>query len=219
MTEFIDVVKAGDAARVASLIDADRSVLQATDEKGVSAVLLALYHGKRDVAQLLIYRGAKLSFHDACAAGENDLAKEILRRDPSLLNRNSVDGYPPLGLAIFFGNRELAKWLIEQGADVSAPAANAQRVAPIHAASAVRDHEILRMLIERGADPNARQQMDFTALHTAASRGDVEMAILLMERGADPTVRTTDGLSAGDIARKYKQDAFAEWFDAVVSGR
>ena len=212
MNEFIDAVKAGDVALVESLIEADRNVLQSTDENGVSAILLALYHGKRDVARLLIDRGAELSFHDACAAGETERARQILRRDPALLNSRSADGYPPLGLAIFFGNRELAKFLIESGADVNAAADNAQRVAPVHAAAAVRDHEILAMLLDRGADPNARQQMDFTALHTAASRGDVEMAILLLERGADAAVRTTDGLSIADIARKYGQSEFFEWW-------
>jgi len=46
----------------------------------------------------------------------------MLREEPSLLDRQSPDGYPPVGLAIFFHHPEIARFLIEQGADVSAHA-------------------------------------------------------------------------------------------------
>ena len=215
MSAFIDAVKSGDATEINRLLDADPKLLEAKDEKGVSAILLAMYHGKRDISRLLIARGARLSFHDACATGETERAKEMLLEEPALLDRRSPDGFPPLGLAIFFGNRDLAKFLIARGADVNAVAENAQRVAPVHAASAVCDHEILTMLLDRGADPNARQQMDYTPLHTAASRGDVAMARLLIERGADLQVKGSDGMSVADVARKYGQSAFVEWLESV----
>lgn len=215
MREFLDAVKAGDAAEVGRLLDADPRLASITDEKGVSATLLALYHAKRDIARLLIERGASLSFHDACGAGETERAKQMLGDDPTLLDRRSSDGYPPLGLAIFFGNRDLAKFLIEQGADVDAAADNPQRVAPVHAAAAVCDHEILQMLIERGADANARQQLDYTPLHTAAARGDMKMAKMLLAGGADRDARGSDGSTVADVARKYGQTAFVEWWQGV----
>ena len=214
MSAFLEAVKSGDTAEVNRLLDADPALLRARDEKGVSAILLAMYHGRRDVARLLIARGSDVSFHDACAAGETERATQMLLEDPALLDRRSPDGYPPLGLAIFFGNRELAKFLIAQGANVNAAAENAQRVAPVHAASAVCDHEILTMLLDRGADPNALQQNDYTPLHTAAARGDVGMATLLIERGADPQAKASDGMSVADVARKYGHPDFADWIVA-----
>lgn len=212
MSEFLDAVKSGDLVRIGQLLDAN-STLLGESENGVSAVLLALYQGKPEAARLLIQRGAPLSFHDACAAGANDRAMKMLDGDPSLRDQFSKDGYPPLGLAIFFGNRELAKVLIEKGADVNASSANAQRVAPLHAAAAVCDHEVIRMLLERGADPNARQQNDFTPLHTAASRGDVEMAKLLLAYGANRDARTVGGTTVADIARQRGKNEFAEWWE------
>lgn len=172
----------------------------------------ALYQGDRDLARQLVDQGAVLSFHDAVAVGENDRARAMLAAAPSLLNQRSPDGFPPLGLAIFFGNRDLAKDLIERGADVNAAAENPQRVAPVHAAAAVRDHEILALLLERGADANARQQSDYTPLHTAASRGDMEMAKLLLRYGADRNVTGSDGMTVEDVARKYGKEDFAEWW-------
>jgi uncharacterized protein len=212
--ELIEAVKKGDSARVGALLDEDRSLLGAKSGK-VSAILLALYHGHPEIAQLFVKRGAKLSFPEACAVGDAGALK-LLDRDPSLLNALSEDGYPPVGLAVFFGHPELARALIERGADINAAAKNPQRVAPVHAATTVRDYATMRLLLERGADPNARQQMGFTPFHSAASRGDVEMAKLLMEFRADPHARTDDGKNAVDIAEKHGQPAFAKWFRETI---
>lgn len=210
MSDLFDAIRTGDEARVAALLDADATLLR-QKEGNVSPLLFALYNGRRELARMFVERGAPLSFAEACAAGERARAEELLRDDPSALNRRSDDGFPPLGLAIFFGQPELARWLIEQGADVNAPAENAARVAPLHAAAAVCDRETMRLLLVRGADPNARQQMDFTPLHGAASRGDVEMAQMLLESGADADAKTGDGMTAIDVARKYGKDDCAEW--------
>jgi uncharacterized protein len=212
MSDFLNALKTGNVVTVTQLLESDPTIL-GKSEDGVSPVLLALYHGQRDIARLLIDRGAPLSFHDACAAGVNDLAKRMLGDDPSLLDRHSSDGYPPLGLAIFFGNRELARVLVGEGADVNTASTNAQKVAPLHAAAAVCDLEMMRILLDRGADPNARQQMGYTPLHTAASRGDIEMAKLLLSYGATRDMRGEDGLSVGDVARQRGKEEFAEWWE------
>lgn len=136
----------------------------------------------------------------------------LLDAKPSLLDTKSPDGFPPLGLAIFFRHPDVAKFLIDRGADVNAAADNALRVAPVHAAAAVADRETMRRLLERGADPNARQQVDATPLHGAASRGDVEMAKLLLAHGADAGSTMSDGTAVADAALKHNQPAIAEWF-------
>jgi ankyrin repeat protein len=215
MSELTDAIKTGDAARVTALADADPAVLSA-DENGTTPLLFAIYHGKREIAQLLIDRGAPVSFAEACALGDEALARQMFV--PDLLDTRTPDGFPPLGLAIFFGHGPLARWLIEQGADVNAAAANPQRVTPAHAAAAMCDRETMRLLLDRGADPNARQQMDYTPLHGAASRGDIEMAKLLLEFGADREAKASDGMTAGEVARKYGKGEFAEWFDAMEWG-
>ena len=212
MSEWTDAIKAGDAARVSALLDADPALLTSA-ENDTSPLLLAIYHGKPGIAQLLVDRGAPVSFAEACALGDETNAHE--RFSPDVLDERTPDGFPPLGLAIFFGHGALARWLIEHGADVNAAAANPQRVTPAHAAAATCDRETMRMLLERGADPNARQQMDYTPLHGAASRGDIEMAKLLLEHGADRDAKSGDGMTAADVARKYGKGEFAEWFERV----
>ena len=45
--------------------------------------------------------------------------------------------------------------------------------------------EIVRLLMENGANPNARDEDDQTPLYWAAGRGRIEIVRLLMENGAD----------------------------------
>ena len=214
MSELTDAIKAGDVQRIGALIDADPAVLS-TSENNVTPLLLAIYHGKKEIAQLLVDRGAPLSFAEACALGDTDRAQRMLAADPGLIDSRTPDGYPAAGIAIFFGHGALARWLIEQGADVNAYADNANRVAPVHAAASARDRETMRLLLERGADPNARQLMDYTPLHGAGSRGDVEMAKLLLAHGADRHAKSSDGKTVADAAREHSQPAFAEWIEAL----
>lgn len=202
MSEFTEAIRQGDAARVEALLASDPGLLQQSEE-GVTPILLALYHGRSELAQLLVARGAAVSFGEACALGDLERVRQQLDGDPSLLDVRTPDGYPPLGLSIFFRHPDVARLLIERGADVNAAARNANCVAPVHAAAAACDHDTMRLLLERGADPHARQQLDYTALHGAASRGDVTMAELLLAHGADLNAKGSDGLTPADIAKKY----------------
>ena len=51
----------------------------------------------------------------------------------------SPDGFTPLGLSVFFRQPDVARLLVEAGADVDAKASNTLQVAPIHAAVARSD--------------------------------------------------------------------------------
>jgi ankyrin repeat protein len=212
MSDFLDAVKRGDSATVARMLDADHSLLQAK-ENGVSAALLALYHGHGEIARLLVSRGAPLGFADACALGDLDAVRRMLGSDPSLLQAMTPDGFPAWALSIFFRQPAVARFLIEQGADVRRHAENRQRVAPVHAAAAACDRETMRLLLERGADPNARQESDYAPIHTAGARGDIEMAKLLLEHGAERLPRGSDGKTPVDIAREHGQQAFVDWIE------
>src|SRR5690242_14311571 len=125
--ELITAIQSGDAARVAALLDADRALLGAR-ANNVSAMLLAVYYRHPEIARLFVERGAEPTFAEACAIGDEGRALAMLARDPSLLERRSDDGFPPLGYAIFFGHPSLARSLIERGADVHAVAENPQRI-------------------------------------------------------------------------------------------
>ena len=196
---LFEAIRNNDAAAVAALLEGDPSLLEAR-QNGVTPVLFAAYNGHAELAWLFVERGAPLTFAEACALGEREEALRMLEGDPALLEAHSEDGFPPVGLAIFFRHPELARALIERGADVNAAARNAFRVAPLHAAAAVRDAGTIRLLLARGADANARQQAGYTALHTAAQHGDDEIVELLLAHAADPRAAADDGKTPADLA-------------------
>jgi ankyrin repeat protein len=199
---LFEAIRNNDAAAVAALLDGDRSLIDARQNE-VTPILFAIYNGHGELARLFLDRGATLTFGEACALGDTELAMRMLDGDPALLDAYSADGFPPVGLAIFFRHPELGRRLIERGADVNAAARNAFRVAPVHAAAAVRDAGMMQLLLARGADANARQQLGYTALHTAAQLGDEEIVDLLLAHGADPRAAGDDGKTPADLAAAH----------------
>jgi ankyrin repeat protein len=174
-----------------------------------SPILAALYQRKPEEAERLA-TGAALNIWEAAALGRDARVAELLSQDPSQANAWAADGFMPVGLAAFFGRAAAARVLLDGGADVHAVARNEMKVQPLHAAVAARDIEIVQLLLDRGADPNARQQIGYTALMGAAGAGRDDMVSLHRAHGADPTLRTDDGKSASEIAREHGHAALAE---------
>jgi ankyrin repeat protein len=174
-----------------------------------SAILMAMYTRKPEEAERLA-AGARLNIWEAAALGRDERVAELVREDSGLTNAWSPDGFTPVGLAAFFGHSSTARILLDAGADVGAVARNEMKVQPLHAAAAAKEIEILRLLLERGADPNARQHVGYTALMECARGGRDDMVSLLLAHGADPTLRTDDGKSASDIASESGHTAIVE---------
>ncbi len=178
-----------------------------------SAVLTALYHNKRDEAQKLA-EGAALTVWEAAAMGRDDRVRELLDRDPALANAWSPDGFPPVGLAAFFAGPSTVRLLLDRGAAVGAAARNMMQVQPLHAAVASRNAETVALLLERGADVDARQQLGYTPLMAAAGSGRQDLVDLLLQHGADPSLRNEEGKTAADIARDHGHQTLAANLDA-----
>jgi ankyrin repeat protein len=68
---FFQAVQSGNASKVAALLAADASLANAKNEKGQSAVLLAVYTGRKEIRDLLLARGVALELHEAAAAGSS----------------------------------------------------------------------------------------------------------------------------------------------------
>nr|MDQ3070580.1 ankyrin repeat domain-containing protein [Acidobacteriota bacterium] len=93
-------------------------------------------------------------------------------------------------------------------------AANVARVTALHAAVAADETRIARVLLDAGADVNARQQMDYTPLMGAAANARGDLLDLLLARGADPSLTTTAGKTAADLAREHGHEEVAARLDA-----
>ncbi len=155
----------------------------------MSELLQAIYRGDQARADELLASGHELDVFEAAAAGQTERLRELLDQDASLANAWASDGYQPLGLASFFGHVDPARLLLDRGAEVKSASRNDMKVMPLHSAAATSDPEaryaIAKLLLEHGADPNARQQDDFTPLMAADQNGDERLRELLIEHGAE----------------------------------
>lgn len=69
---------------------------------------------------------------------------------------------------------------------------------PLHIATDAEHHDIVRMLIENGAEVDVQDCEGMTALHHAVLREDCVAAEMLLQGGADQSIRDSFGLIAID---------------------
>lgn len=200
LKSFHEQVKHGDLAGVRASVAEDSSLIDAVNQFGQNAFLLAKYYRRTEIAEYLLGLNPKLDVFTACVAGRpSDVLRQI-DSDPSLLEAHSTDGWTLLHLAAFFGHAEIANALLDRGARIDAASTNAMKNTPLHAAAAGGNAALVKLLLERGASVNARQDGGWTALHSATQSGNREMVELLVAHGADINARAANQQGALDLA-------------------
>ena len=211
--EMLAAVQADHLARIVELLEEDAALVDARNEAGDSAILLAIYYGHQDAAQILLSKGAALNIWEAAAVGNAARVAEHLNADRALVHAVSHDGFTPLQLAVFFGHTEAVQLLLAKGANPNVISQNQTfaRGVPILQSAVVRGKiDIVETLLAHGADVNIRNTEGMTALHAAAFNGNVEIVRLLLANGADTKVKTNDGETAREIAEKKGNAQVAE---------
>jgi adenosylhomocysteine nucleosidase len=130
-----------------------------------------------------------------------DRVRELLDQDPSRATAFSEDGFTALHFAAYYGASTAVRLLLQHGASSDAVTKNFLANMPLHAAAAGGHVGIMAVLLEHGADANAKQHGGFVALHTAAQHGSRPMVELLLNHGADPALATDEGETPADRAR------------------
>lgn len=208
---IIAMIQMNDLDQLKTIIETTPDWIKISLNEQVSILMFSVYYGRADAAQWLLEKGHPVNLFEASALGDVERLKHLLTKEPNDLNAFSGDGFQPLGLACFFGHTEVAKFLIDQGVEVNTPSRNTQKVTPLHSAAAADSFEIVNLLVDHGADVNARQQGDFTPLHAAAQNGNLAMTRFLVERGARVDARTSEGLSSLDYATKSNNTALVDY--------
>ena len=198
--ELFAAIKAGEAEQVRGLLAEDAALASAKDADGTSAVLVATYHGTRDIQRILLAAKPNLSVFEAAAVGDEARAMEWVRAQPELLDAYAPDGFTPLQLASFFSRADVVKFLLARGADANAVSRNPMKLTALHSSVAANHIPITKLLLANGAEVNARQEGGFAPIHAAGQHGDVAMIQLLLGWGADPTLQANDGKTAYDYA-------------------
>jgi len=197
--EIHDAVCDGDLDTVMRLLDGDPSLLELTDDDGMTPLNAATLAGKTDIAAELIRRGADVNTGDIdnsrplhCAAISGDtMIAELLLTEGVDINVRDDNGLAPLHFAASYRKLDMVRYLLEHGADVNAQ--TSQGLAPIFYAAFFNNLELAQILVLHGADVNKRTSDGSTPLHSAASRGALEVFDYLTQHGADIHARDNEG--------------------------
>ena len=208
--KLMDAIRAGDKATLEALLSAEAWLVDFTAPNGSSGMLLAAYYQHPELAEVFKRHGAKADVFEASALGDLESVERLVKADQSLVNAFAPDGFYPLGLAAFFGHKAIVEFLLKNGADVSLASRNAQKVTALHGGVARRDVEIVKLLLEAGADANARQERGFVPLHDAAANGSVPLVELLLKHGARADAKSDDGKKPADMAADRGHKELAE---------
>lgn len=212
--DMLDAVKAGNLPQVRKLLDGNASLLDARAETGESAILLSIYYGHTAIRDLLLACGAELNIFEASAAGQLARLEALEKSAPGAIKTFSHDGFTPLHLAAFFGQKAMVDFLLARGADVNATSKNASALRAIHSAVAHRGDPavalaIAKALVAAGAEINLAQQGGWTPLHAAAFHGHAPLVEFLLAHGADVHLKADNGQTALAMAvsKKHNQAA------------
>src|SRR5688500_14946890 len=151
---------------------------------------------------------------DAIKAKDLDAARAALAADPDSA-RTAPDGGPsPVCLAVYYGQPEIAEAIAATKGELdvfeAAALGRADRVRalvdqdpsaigavagdgfhPLGLAAYFKQPAVVRLLLDRGADPNqaAANAARVTALHAAVASNQHEIALWLLDAGADVNAR------------------------------
>jgi ankyrin repeat protein len=208
----LEAVQSGDAQGLAALLAQDPGLAAARSASGVSILMVARYHRRMDLVDMLLAASQPLDIFEAAAVprGEGQGAA-LLRKNPDLARAFSADGFTPLHLSAYFGQETMARILLDRRADPDAVSRNPMALRPLHSAAVSPSLGIAAMLLAHGAQVNAKQHGGWTPLHAAAFNGDLAMAECLLAHGADPGSASDDGKTPLDVAVEKGYEQLAAW--------
>lgn len=214
-TALMIAAGAGSADEVKLLLDAGLDVNAAESEKGQNALMWAAAEGHPAVVDLLIQRGANVNA--ATKSGFTALAFATMKNDSASIRFLAKAGADAdyalpdkdktkmLLLAAAYDSTEAAIALLDGGANPNI--ADRRGRTPLHIAAQAGSLELVRKLVSKGANLNARTEKmsapagevfrmpsgEQTPLLLAAKFDRVDVMRVLIEAGADTTLKAQDG--------------------------
>lgn len=214
---------ASDPVRARILIEAGADVNAVSKQGRAPVHIAASAPGSLATLQLLAAKGADLKATDKggndallLAVGCNDEPMTRFLLDQGLTpNPDNPAGNTPLQAAASHGNIAITRLLLARkarpdaasirGGEVKHGPIQLRQLTPLMLAAAYGSPELLNLLLDAGANINAKDCRGMTPLmlSVASETQRADVVKLLLKRGADPSVKSLAGETALDWARKF----------------
>ncbi|MCA1818004.1 MAG: ankyrin repeat domain-containing protein [Acidobacteria bacterium] len=171
-----------------------------------AALFVAFALGVAVVSYLRRERPPSTPLARAAQSGDAASVQNLIAQGADV-NARDAEGYTPLAYAARSGDTDTIKRLLDAKADPNARDCNSWGWTPVINAMHKYQDDAARLLVERGADVNARaggcngrkSEDGLTPLMYAAKFDESEMVKFLLEHGADPRAEY-DGFNALSFA-------------------
>lgn len=177
-TPLLEMVYGGGVEGVQYILDQGVDV-NLTDDLGESPIHLAARKGYVNIMRLLIQAGANLDARDA--ENETPLDYAIHNKQKEIviyLIRNKAKFSQGLGEMVMVGGGEGVQYALDQG--VNLYQTDAQGKTPLHKAAQQGDVEVAKLLLQVGANINARDINNATPLDDAIRYNHKDMVLFLI---------------------------------------
>lgn len=163
----------------------------------LTPITMAARRGASDIVEYLQGRGAHISIFTLVHLGDATEIRRILAADPSLGRATDEEGTPIVHHAAEALSTKALTMLLARGASVGDRDERKQtalhRLADLRTAPRAQASRMAKLLIERGADPNAKNWDDVTPLHQAVRARNIAVVEVLLDHGADSNARDKSG--------------------------
>src|SRR5207245_9269767 len=89
--EFLEAIQKGNLSKVNQLLETNPALANSKAKDGTSVILLALYHGQRNIAEAITTKKTELNIFEASTLGKIARAKSILDLNSTLASYYSSE--------------------------------------------------------------------------------------------------------------------------------